>query len=161
VHFESQRLLADYTKSIMEVFRDAASFLVQENQTFELLSNFDHGSPKSPPVAEHWPSWVPRWQDGTPSPLILKSKRLGYAASADLPLASRALPVDNLDVLPLTGVDCSSVKNLGYHDRNILKTGDWTSRQFMHIWEAWIYVSRHTIPLLADNVHQELFVDIP
>lgn len=66
----TERLQADYTKSVKEVFRDAALLLIRRNRVFNVLSHVNHNDGERLSTNEYWPSWVPQWRGGGPTQFI-------------------------------------------------------------------------------------------
>lgn len=60
-------IMADYTKSPLDLFQDIAHLAIEWSNTLSILSYVQH----EPDDLETFPSWIPKWHEGwLGSPLI-------------------------------------------------------------------------------------------
>jgi len=137
----SEPLLADYTMSVIDVFRNAALYIMRRDQVFQVLSSVHCDSENGPDVDEGWPSWVPRWHAG--GPMSLTGDGCGFCASADIPFDIETLPVSGSNVVTFAGVECGEVRQLGTVNKGGSRGS--TMVQFHQIWEAWTMLSQNTV----------------
>lgn len=107
-HGFHQLLEPDYEKSILDVYRDVARFLVIEHGSLAVLSHT--GSPLLEPS---WPSWVPDWrQNKASNTLSTMPSANSYSASGTESLHMGFS--DNADILSLKGIDFDRVAAYGH-----------------------------------------------
>lgn len=94
----------DYsTKTVLDVYRDIAKFLIIEHGNLAVLSHAGTSSTSS-----DWPSWVPDWRHGKASnALSTHSTASIYNASADQPLAIGMS--DRVNALVIQGIEADVV----------------------------------------------------
>jgi hypothetical protein len=111
---KSYALEPDYTKPLMDVYRDFTRFSIQEQpQVLQVLSHLQH-TPQT--LAEDWPSWVPHYDHNRRASLLMGGMyRAGIksgttfcyqAEMQDFPLS---LPPREPNVLQLGGLVLESV----------------------------------------------------
>ncbi|KAF3053389.1 hypothetical protein E8E11_011834 [Didymella keratinophila] len=91
------------TKTVLDVYRDTARFLIIEHGNLDVLSHAGTSSTLS-----DWPSWVPDWRLGkTSNALSTSSTASMYNASADQPLAVGMS--DHINALVIQGIEVDVV----------------------------------------------------
>lgn len=91
------------TKTVLEVYRDTAKFLIIEHGNLAVLSHAGSSSTSS-----DWPSWVPDWRHGKASNALSTSSTASmYNTSANQPLAVGIS--DHINSLVIQGIEVDVV----------------------------------------------------
>lgn len=99
----SDLLRVDYRKSVKDIYRDAARFLIIEHGDLLVLS---HASGPSLPEQSFWPSWVPDWRSSkASSELSSPWNANAYNADGEEPLAIGMASDD--DSIVLQGIEAT------------------------------------------------------
>ncbi|KAF2015766.1 hypothetical protein BU24DRAFT_422083 [Aaosphaeria arxii CBS 175.79] len=99
----------DYTKALVDVYRDMAKFLIIEHGNLEVLSHAGGSTLKV-----DWPSWVPDWRHEKVTNEMVSSRHPNvYNADDNQPLSIGVSA--NPDALVLQGIEVDSV--IAYGDR--------------------------------------------
>ncbi|KZM20169.1 hypothetical protein ST47_g5195 [Ascochyta rabiei] len=98
----------DYlSKTVLDVYRDIAKFLIIEHGNLDVLSEAETTSSMS-----GWPSWVPDWRYEKASNALLTRQTAGiYNASNELPLAIGIS--NNVNALTLQGLEVDVIMAYG------------------------------------------------
>lgn len=98
----------DYERPLLEVYRDAARYLIVRHGSLRVLCHVDHG----PARASSWPSWIPDWRQAKGSSEIWDSEATeGLAADGNAPVAFGA--VSHEHGLCLRGTEADRVQSYG------------------------------------------------
>lgn len=101
---EDEDIVADYTKSPFQVFRDTALYFMNQRRDLDVLSKIGD-------TPDSWSTWVTNWRSwGTP---LCAENRCSFCACADTQLRVNRLS-DEDRVLSLEGVKQGSVTKVGF-----------------------------------------------
>lgn len=92
-------LKPDYLKSTPDVFSDATRYIIKTSKCLDVLSHIGFVAPFEPPpdaCKRHFPSWVPRWDLGTPRTLENYSNTVALGRVED-PYSASGASVAALD----------------------------------------------------------------
>jgi hypothetical protein len=96
----------NYAKTILEVYRDIAKFLIIEHGNLAVLSH------AGAPLEANWPTWAPDWRHGSVANTLLTMRSADtYNAGGDQPLSVEIS--DNANRLTLQGIEADSVEFYG------------------------------------------------
>jgi hypothetical protein len=96
----------NYTKTVLEVYRDIARFLIIEHGNLAVISHAGAS------LEANWPTWVPDWRQGSvANPLLTMRSADTYNASGDQPLDVKTS--DDGNRLTLQGIEADFVTAYG------------------------------------------------
>lgn len=104
----SSLLTPSYAKSLVEVYRDATLFAIQERGTLWVLRRLTHRGDEEPDL-EGFPSWVPHYDRKGRKGSHPVQLGPNYTASKGLPMSKPTDTVINPDILLLHGISVSRI----------------------------------------------------